>query len=160
MRYYDMDPVKQATKATTARSNSKDWTYINMANINPKIDIKEYTPKASADNKTIFFNKTLLKEGAPNIVTCSFGHNAHTTRCFNWVSVGYYDEYIQIKEQGASDWQTFESFKAEDLNSSGQSSNSNRPNTKNWNSKIYNRIRSITTDGTPFTVTLYIHSPQ
>lgn len=156
MRYYDMDPVKQATKATTARSNSKDWTYINMANINPKIDIKEYTPKASADNKTIFFNKTLLKEGAPNIVTCSFGHNAHTTRCFNWVSVGYYDEYIQIKEQGASDWQTFESFKAEDLNSSGQSSNSNRPNTKNWNNKIYNRIRSITTDGTPFTVHKFI----
>lgn len=51
MRYYNMDPVKQATKALSARSNVKDWTYINMDNINPAIDIQEYTPKNSSQNK-------------------------------------------------------------------------------------------------------------
>lgn len=98
MRYYTMDNVSQATKALTDRNNSKDWSYINLANVNPSIDISDYTPRASYENKNIFFNKNLLKEGAPNIVTCTFGHNAHTTRCFNWISVGYYDEYLWLSE--------------------------------------------------------------
>lgn len=144
MRYYNMDPVKQATKALSARNNSKDWTYINLDN--PKIDVTEYTPKASKENKNIFFNKTLLKEGKPNLVTCTFGYNAHTTRCFNWVSVGYYDEFIQIREDGQSDWTTYESFRSGD----------NRDSKNNRNNKIYDRIRSITTDGTPFTVHKFI----
>lgn len=146
MRYYNMDPVKQATKALSARSNVKDWTYINMSKINPEINIQDYVPKNSSQHKDIFFNKHLLVEGAPNIVTCTFGHNAHTTRCFNWVSVGYYDEYIRIKKDGETNWEVFESFKVGD----------SRPSTKNWNNKIYNRIRSITTDGTPFTVHKFI----
>jgi hypothetical protein len=47
------------------------------------MDIYQYIPKASFENKDVFYNKTLLTEGAPNIVTCSFGQNAHTTRCFS-----------------------------------------------------------------------------
>lgn len=159
MRYYNMDPVKQATKALSARSNVKDWTYINMDKINPAIDIQEYTPKNSSQNKNIFFNKHLLVEGAPNIVTCTLGHDAHKTRCFNWVSVGYYDEYIWIRKDGEeyTPENKFESFKKEDFNTEGTSQNPNRPaNHKNWANKIYNRIRSITTDGTPFTVHKFI----
>ena len=143
MRYYAMDNVSQATKALADRNNSKDWYYINLANVNPSIDISDYTPRASYENKNIFFNKNLLKEGAPNIVTCTFGHNAHTTRCFNWVSVGYYDEYLWLSEDGIT-WEEsnkFQSFKAGD----GRAAVNNRENA------IYNRIRSITTDGTPFT---------
>ena len=148
MRYYNMNPVKQATKALSSRNNSKDWTYINLDNVNKKINIEDYTPKNSSENKTVFFNKTLLKEGPPNIITCTFGYNAHTTRCFNWVSVGYYDEYVWIRKDGEqySPDEMFESFKEGD----------SRENTKNWNNKIYNRIRSITTDGTPFTVHKFI----
>lgn len=145
-RYYNMDPVKQATKALSARSNVKDWTYINLDNINPSINIKDYTPKNSLQKKDIFFNKHLLVEGAPNIVTCTLGHNAHTTRCFNWISVGYYDEFIRFKAEGMTEWLTAESFKAGD----------NRSNEKNRGNKIYDRIRSITTDGTPFTVHKFI----
>lgn len=142
-RYFNMDPVKQATKALSARSNATDWTYINLSKINPAINITDYIPKASFENKTVFFNKTLLKEGAPNIVTCTFGYNAHTTRCFTWLSVGYYDEYIKIWKDGQNESQAeiIESFKEGD----------SRTSNKNWNNKIYNRIRSITTDGTPFT---------
>ena len=143
MRYYNMDPVLQATKALSARKNSTDWTYINLANVNPLINIQDYTPKASFENKNIFFNKNKLKPGIPNIVTCSFGYNAHTTRCFNWVSVGYYDEFIMFRKEGESytDVNKKESFKAGD----------NRAATNNRNNSIYNRIRSITTDGTAFT---------
>lgn len=122
MRYYNMDPVSQATKAISARSNSKDWTYINLANINSKLTISNYTPKASYQNKTIFFDKHLLIDGSPNIITCSFGANAHTTRCFNWVSVGYYDEYIWFREEGSeyNDLNKFQSFKAGDNRTSNK----------------------------------------
>lgn len=159
MRYYNMDPVKQATKALSARSNAKDWTYINMDKIDPSINIQDYVPKNSSEHKNIFFNKNLLKEGAPNIITCTLGHDAHTTRCFNWISVGYYDEYIWIKKEGEeyTPENKFESFKKEDIDSEGNSSNPNRPKShKNWTNSIYNRIRSITTDGTPFTVHKFI----
>lgn len=159
MRYYNMDPVKQATKALSARSNAKDWTYINMDKIDPSINIQDYVPKNSSEHKNIFFNKNLLKEGTPNIITCTLGHDAHTTRCFNWISVGYYDEYIWIKKEGEeyTPENKFESFKKEDIDSEGNSSNPNRPKShKNWTNSIYNRIRSITTDGTPFTVHKFI----
>jgi len=46
------------------------------------------------------------------MVTCSFGKNPYTTRCFNWVSGGLFDEYVFIK-QGAT-WVRFESYKEGD----------------------------------------------
>ena len=147
MRYYNMDPVKQATKALSARSNSKDWTYINLGNVNPAINIQDYVPKNSKQDKNIFFNKHLLTEGAPNIVTCTLGHDAHVTRGFNWISVGYYNEFIRFRRQGETEWQMHESFKDGD----------GRSTAKNWGNKIYNRIRSITTDGTPFTVHKFLY---
>lgn len=148
MRYYNMDGVKQATKAVGSRKNTSDWTYINMNNINPEIDIQKYTPANSTQDKDVFFNKHLLTEGKPNIITCTFGYNAHTTRCFTWVSVGYYDEFIMIKKDGEEgEWETFESFKEGDERDG---------NSKNWDNPMYNRLRSITTDGTPFTVHRFI----
>ena len=45
------------------------------------------------------------------MVYCSFGINVHTTRCFNWISVGYFDEYIWIRKQGDTEWKRFESYK-------------------------------------------------
>jgi hypothetical protein len=50
---------------------------------NPKLNKSVYIPKASYESKDVFYNKTKLTDGAPNIITCSFGQNAHTTRCFN-----------------------------------------------------------------------------
>ena len=45
------------------------------------------------------------------MVTCSFGVNIYTTRCFNWISVGYYNEYVWIRKKGDTTWQRFESYK-------------------------------------------------
>lgn len=155
MRYFNMDPVSQATKSTSARRNSTDWTYIDpethikKGSLNQYLPIDRYVPKTSSETKNIFFDKNLLKEGKPNIVTCSLGYNAHTTRCFNWVSVGYYDEYIWVTETSgdySNESNKFESFKKGD----GRTSN------KNWNHSIYDRIRGISTDGVAFTVHKFI----
>ena len=144
MRYYNMDNVSQAVKALSARVNSTDWTYINLNNINPSLNIEDYRPRASFENKDLFFNKHLLEEGIPNIITCSFGYNAHATRCFNWISVGYYDEYLWLTTTSGT-------YLEEDKKQSFKSGDG-RASVNNRNNAIYDRIRSITTDGTPFTV--------
>lgn len=150
-RYFNMDPVKQALKAPSALDNSANvqWTYFNLANIAPQVDIQQYRPCNSKEGKSLFFNKAKLVEG-PNVVTCSFGWNAHTTRCFNWISKGYYDEFIKIwldgtEESGAT---IYESFKEGD----GRSSNG-----RNWDNPIYNRIRNVSTSGEDYTVHKFIH---
>lgn len=148
-KYYTMDNVKQATKALSARNNANDMYFVNLeANIIPRVD--SYTPRASFENKNIFFNKTLLDHTKPNKVTMTLGRKACYTfnesnepnddasRCFNWVSVGYYDEYLWYRayrsDGSYTNWTKVESFK----NETGVR-------------KYYNRIRAITTDGTPFT---------
>lgn len=150
-RYFNMDPVKQALKAPSALDNSANvqWTYINLANISEKINIEDYRPRNSKESKSIFFNKAKLVEG-PNVVTCSFGWNAHRTRCFNWISKGYYDEFIKIWPVGSTEDQAdiFESFKEGD----GRSSND-----RNWDNAIYNRIRNVATSGEDYTVHKFIH---
>lgn len=150
-RYFNMDPVKQALKAPSALDNSANtqWTYFNLAKIAPQIDIDNYRPRNSKEGKTIFFNKCKLEEG-PNVVTCSFGWNAHTTRCFNWLSKGYYDEFIKIWKDGTNEStaEVFESFKEGD----GRSGNG-----RNWDNPIYNRIRNVSTSGEDYTVHKFIH---
>jgi hypothetical protein len=146
MQYYSMDNVSQAFKNSTLNSSSgwkssKTWTTVELLTNNAAIDVPKYTPKNSKSGKNIFYNKHLIEDGVPVIVTCSFGYNPHTTRCFAWVSKGYRDEYLQYKKEGDSDWITVESFKSGD----------GRTSDKNWNDSCYDRIRSVTTDGTYFT---------
>lgn len=148
-KYYTMDNVNQATKALSARNNANDMYFVNLeADIIPRVD--SYTPRASFENKNIFFNKTLLDHTKPNKVTMTLGRKAcysinesnepedDASRCFNWVSVGYYDEYLWYRayrsDGSYTNWTKVESFK----NETGVR-------------KYYNRIRAITTDGTPFT---------
>lgn len=140
-KYYTMDNVNQATKALSARNNANDMYFVNLVpdihgeDTVPRVD--SYTPKASFEGKNIFFNKTLLDPNKPNKVTMTLGRNAlapNATRCFNWVSVGYYEEYIYWRKKGGTDWGKRASYSKE-----------------TGVRKYYNRIRAITTDGTPFT---------
>ena len=138
VKYFAMDNVKQANKTIGKRKNSTDWTYVQLdKEVQPNIEA--YTPKASFEGKTIFYNKTNLDESKPNMVTVTFGRNAHTTRCFNWVSVGYYDEYLRYRKAGTSNWKTIESFKVGD-------------DRQKFTSKYYNRIRVRATNGVCYTV--------
>ena len=134
-KYYSMDPVKQATKALSARNNANDWYFVDLTkDVIPMVE--QYTPKASFEHKNIFYNKSFLDETKPNYVVCTFGIQAtapNATRCFNWISKDYHDEFIWYRKQGTSEWTKVESFK----NEIGVR-------------KYYNRIRSEFTDGTPF----------
>lgn len=147
-RYYNMDPVKQALKTPKDQNNNNNaqWTYFNLARINENVDIQKYVPKNSKQGKTIFFNKADLVEG-PNVVTCTFGYDAHKTRCFNWISKDYYDEYIKIWTDSEENAEIYESFKEGD----GRASNG-----RNWDSPIYNRIRNVATNGVAYTVHKFI----
>ena len=134
-KYYSMDPVKQATKALSARNNANDWYFVDLTkDVIPMVE--EYAPKASFENKNIFYNKTHLDKNKPNYIVCTFGIQAtapNATRCFNWISADYYDEFIWYRKKGAQEWTKVESFK-------------NEVGVR----KYYNRIRSEFTDGTPF----------
>ena len=48
------------------------------------------------------------------MVTCSFGINAATTRCFNWFSMSKNNEYVWIRKKGDIIWNRFESYKSTD----------------------------------------------
>lgn len=138
-KYYAMDPVSQATKALDKRNNANDWYFVDLTKeLVPSVEA--FTPRASFENKTIFYNKSKLVSLKPNLISCTFGRQAtapNATRCFNWVSVGYFDEYLWYKSKGSSGegpWTKVKSFK----NETGVR-------------KYYNRIRMEATDGTPFT---------
>ena len=152
--YYSLDNVSQAWKGTmldsanSGWSTGKIWTYVNLITPNQAIDVSKYSPKNSKEGKNIFYNKHLLPDDKPAFVTCSFGFNAHTTRCFAWISKGYRDEYIQFRKQGETDWYTFESIKDSECDNLG--------NYYQYRGNKYNRIRGITTDGTYFTAHKYI----
>lgn len=146
--YYSLDNVSQAWKGTllTSEKNGwstgKIWTKVDLITPNQAIDVTKYSPKNSKEGKNIFYNKHLLSDDVPSFVTCTFGYDAHKTRCFTWVTKGYRNEYLQYRKKGTTDWTQIESFKEKD----------GRTNNKNWDNVIYNRIRSVTTDGTYFTV--------
>lgn len=135
-KYYAMDPVSQATKALSARNNANDWYFVDLTkDLVPSVEA--FTPRASFENKDIFYNKSRFTSYKPNLINITFGIQAtapNATRCFNWTSIGYYDEYIWYKLKSNSNWIKVESFK----NETGVR-------------KYYNRIRMEATDKTAFT---------
>ena len=84
---------------------------VKFEHSNTEYPLTKFSPKASFEHKNVSTDKSKLDTTKPNMVTCSFGINIHTTRCFNWISVGYYDEYVYLRKQGTEDWIKFESYK-------------------------------------------------
>ena len=152
-RYYAMDPVSQATKTIDKRGTATDWNYVDLTKEDGEVipNIEDYTPRATRENKNIFYNKTKLFEDKPSVITCSFGIQATdngkgATRCFNWLSKGIRDEYIWIRTKGTEEWGTaYESFK-------------NLSSETDKTLQYYNRLSVQYTDGTVFTAHKYIKS--
>lgn len=155
-RWFAFEPAKQGNKAYKSRSTDALWTYIDLNVHTSYFDNNtqyyysdlmksKFGPKASFDNKNFFTNKTLFTESKPNILNITFGIQATdngqgATRCFNWVSVGYYDEYIEYKNVNENQWHKIYSISEEDFVG----------NSPKFNSKFkqfYNRIRWATSDG-------------
>ena len=122
---FELDPAKQAFQAIHPSDSSRlrgvnkndfkpffiDKPIIEFPNSTPIYDVSLVTPKASFEHKNIATDKTKLNVEKPNMVYCSFGINMHTTRCFNWISVGSFDEFIWVREKDTTDWNKFESYK-------------------------------------------------
>jgi len=123
---FELDPAKQAFNALTTHDSSRqrwanvatdyqivslDKEYIEFPKTEEKYPVSNYTPKASYQHKNVCTDKTKLDVDKPNAVTCSFGKNTYTTRCFNWVSVGLFDEYVWIYDSNDNLLGKFESYK-------------------------------------------------
>lgn len=115
---FELDPAKQAFQAFTTKDSSRArWAkatdcmildlskeYITFPHTDEPYAIANYTPKASFEKKNVCTGKTDLNHDKPNMVSCSFGVDIYKTRCFNWVSYGYFDEYIWFKKKGEEQW--------------------------------------------------------
>ena len=122
---FELDPAKQAFQSCNKKDSSRArWENLNdvwimdlskptvkFEHSNTEYPLTKFSPKASFEHKNVSTDKSKLDTTKPNMVTCSFGINIHTTRCFNWISVGYHDEYVYLRKQGTEDWIKFESYK-------------------------------------------------
>lgn len=155
VRWFMLEPAKQGNKAYASRKTTDLWTYINIekqtTNLGNSIqyyypdDIKaKYTPMASYLGKTFFSNKNLFNDKHANYINMTFGIQATdngegATRCFNWISVGYYDEFIEYRKVGDNEW--IKVYSITDNNSSNPE----------WITKFiehYKRFRWAASDGT------------
>lgn len=121
---FELDPAKQAYNGWTTKDGSRirynkdtdlqvlslDKEFIGYPFSTETIKIDRYTPKASFDNRTVMTDKSKLDSDKPNMITCSLGIDVYTTRCFNWISCGAFDEYIWVRKQGDSSWTRFQSY--------------------------------------------------
>lgn len=145
-KYFSMDNVSQANKAIDKRNNANDWYYVDLTRNDIIPSVFENTPKASKYKKNLFYDKTKMKDGKPTIVTISFGIQATdsgsgATRCFNWVTKGYFDEYVWCRKEGETSWgEAHESYK----------------NSNDDYYKYYNRITTELSDGEVVTTHKYI----
>ena len=124
-RYYTLDPVSQATKATNKRNNTTEWNYVDLTKDDGEVIpcLEVYKPMAVKENKNLFFNKTNLFNDKPSMITCSFGIQATdntaasgngATRCFNWLTGNLDDRYIWIRAKGNTEWSGFTAFTKDD----------------------------------------------
>lgn len=158
VRWFMLEPAKQGNKAYASRKTTDLWTYINLEKQTTALgnslqyyypdNIKaKYKPMASYLGKTFFTNKTTFDSNHANYINITFGIQATdngegATRCFNWVSVGYYDEYVEYRKKGSTDWTKVYSF---------TDNNSSNPE---WVTKFiehYKRFRWTASDGTVVT---------
>ena len=164
---FELDPAKQAFQSTTKVESSRfrweksgtDYQQLSLANKYirfPKSDdiypISKFTPKASFEHKNVCTDKTQLDVEKPNMVTCSFGINIYTTRCFNWISGGLFDEYVFIKQ--GNNWIKFESYKEGD-GTNDFSNNGNTLTRKEFSENIINCIYKRITKRFPAANTQY-----
>ena len=99
-------------KYPDSNSNTKDFLPIDFST---DIDIKNaneiYKPWSSKrGKKTLFYNRTKFSASEPNMPTIFIG-NVPTTRNFNWIGVGYYDEFLWYKKSTDTTWTKVESLK-------------------------------------------------
>lgn len=123
VRWFAFEPAKQGNKEYNSRTTKALWTYINLNTQEKRLgnSIQYYypdymkqmfAPKTSSEPKDFFTNKNTFKSDKPNVINITFGIQATSddskgikaSRCFNWVSVGYYNEFIEYRKVGETSW--------------------------------------------------------
>lgn len=150
--FFELDPSRQGYLSLTTkdfestgyRLNKVNSEVLNLNNHNisfPHSDeeasISRFTPRASYENKTICTDKTPLDTVKPNMVSCFYGINMATTRCFAWVSGCDQNEYVWIRKKGDVEWSRFESYKDD----SSEISNTN----DSYATDVMNRVKYTST---------------
>ena len=121
---FELDPAKQAFQSYNSKDSSRfrgvtaadymavelDKEYIQLPNSNDIYPVSKFTPKASWESKNVSTDKTQLDTEKPNMPTVSFGIDQTRTRCFNWISVGNYDECVWIRKSGTTNWVKIDSY--------------------------------------------------
>lgn len=152
---FELDPAKQAFQALTTCDSSRrrgeklgtdiqilnlDNQYIEFPNSDEKYPVSKFTPRSSKYSKNVSTDKTSFDLEKPNIINCSFGIDTYTTRCFNWVSAGSFDEYVFLKNSDGT-WTAFESYKeVDEAVSQSETYPCRKEFSKNANNMIYSRI--------------------
>ena len=128
---FELDPAKQAFNSTTTTDSSRirldkkgtDYQtvdlnneYISFPKSDEKKAVADYTPMASYMGKNVITDKTSLDKTKPNAIVCSFGKNPYTTRCFNWLSLGLFDEAVVIIDENNNEYGPFKSYIKADNN--------------------------------------------
>lgn len=122
-RWFYLETASQGNKAYNKRKTRDLWTYINLEKQTERLgnSVQYYypdwmkqrnAPQDSISGKNFFTNKTGFDENKPNCINVTFGiqatadstNNIKASRCFNWVSVGYFDEYLEYKKATDSTW--------------------------------------------------------
>lgn len=108
-----------------------------------------FVPKGSLLGKNIFGTRSTFDVSKPNMLNVTFGRQATTgttgaTRCFNWISVGYYDEYIEYKKESDA-WNSAVQVRSILKGETYSDANINKF------IDIYTRIKWVTTNGTAVT---------
>ena len=149
---FELDPAKQAYQALTTYDSSRyrnankndfqyirlDKEYISFPKTDEQYSIKKFTPKASFEKKNVLTDKNVLNPNKPNMVTCSFGINPYTTRTFNWISAGLFDEFVWIKS--GNTWKKFQSYTKITGSTPNTEDNSSYPYRKEFSVDINNII--------------------
>lgn len=161
--FFELDPSRQGYLSLTTKNyestgyriNKVNAEYLNLNNqtisfphSDEEAEIARFTPKASYENKTICTDKTPLNTVKPNMVSCFFGIDMQTTRCFNWVSGCDQNEYVWIRQKGETDWSRFESYKGDsseisDINNSHDGVMSRVKYTQPVINSVYKRMKGI-----------------
>ena len=157
---FALDPAKQAYNGFNAKDGSRtrynkatdlqvlglDKEFIGYPFSNETIKIDRFTPKASYENRNVMTDKTQLDAEKPNMVTCSFGIDVYNTRCFNWISCGYLDEYVWIRKKGDTTWKKFQSYTTV---SADKTESTDTPRRKEYPMVVNNAVYARITDRFP-----------
>lgn len=85
---------------------------------------QKFTPRTSEYKKNFFTTKSSFNPDKPNIINITLGiqatsndsNNIKASRCFNWISVGDFNEFVEYRKKGTDNWTKVYSITENDVN--------------------------------------------